>query len=653
MSKSYLAEAFEELELVDDDKLTGTFDFDKKGAEDLKKFMEDDTFNDFETVIDPEAETEEDLQDSYIGMGILGCDICHSMIYKPVEEIVIDEETQMANVGECCPYCYERDGFKIIGKVAPFEDISVEVEKTEDGEEVPEPTVKVNGKDVPVEEAPAKEEEALTAEQKYPVQSPIHENVNCKVVKSKRKAGAIKESVVPMMEEDKPAATSIEDAQKWVDYDMKRYGKISERTNKLVKKAGFQIIKDDHGDYEVAAGKFESYEEKQVKDGHENIDDVKADIKDDHADELEEGCKVEEELSNSEKLFRAFPELREPIKESVTTSDVMSTEEFLDWHDNKVNPKKDFSKLKQIYNIFQLNGCSEDADVDVCYDACDDKQKREITDIILTESFKKSNLTEGMEDILPLDDFLHFYDSELLHKKDEDKIKLQLDRIFAREGCPEDVYADECYEMISDKAKAKISKIVKEYRKSNLTEGMEDISITTDDQVIKVKATPREDKETIVPVEPKEIEAAQPEAEEPADSGEEELMDIELDEIDETSFDELGESYLKKVYDNVNSFKTVNGSLDANNRLVLEGVIEFKSGKKAKTNFIFEAKEITRKGKIKFIGENVNLSKNKRAFTLTGSTENKNLICEQFNYNYLAKDEKSGASKRLYGTIRK
>ena len=48
-----------------------------------------------------------------------------------------------------------------------------------------------------------------------------------------------------------------------------------------------------------------------------------------------------------------------------------------------------------------------------------------------------------------------------------------------------------------------------------------------------------------------------------------------------------------------------------------------------------------------------NLSKNKKAFTLAGSTKNGKLICEQFNYNYLAKDEKSGASKRLYGTIRR
>lgn len=68
-----------------------------------------------------------------------------------------------------------------------------------------------------------------------------------------------------LKEEDKPAATSIDDAQKWVDYDMKRYGKISEKTNDLVKKAGFQIIKDDHGDYEVAAGKYdESLNEETV-----------------------------------------------------------------------------------------------------------------------------------------------------------------------------------------------------------------------------------------------------------------------------------------------------------------------------------------------------------------------------------------------------
>lgn len=55
----------------------------------------------------------------------------------------------------------------------------------------------------------------------------------------------------------KSAALSIEDAQKWVDFDMERYARISKRTNDLVKKAGFQIVKDDHGDYEVIAGDYE------------------------------------------------------------------------------------------------------------------------------------------------------------------------------------------------------------------------------------------------------------------------------------------------------------------------------------------------------------------------------------------------------------
>lgn len=53
------------------------------------------------------------------------------------------------------------------------------------------------------------------------------------------------------------AENEIDNYQKWVDFDMKRYGKISNRTQQMVKKAGYQILKDDHGDYEVAAGHFE------------------------------------------------------------------------------------------------------------------------------------------------------------------------------------------------------------------------------------------------------------------------------------------------------------------------------------------------------------------------------------------------------------
>lgn len=60
------------------------------------------------------------------------------------------------------------------------------------------------------------------------------------------------------LDEDKGSLDNeIDRYQRWVDFDMSRYGKISERTQQMVNKAGYQILKDDHGDYEVAAGHFE------------------------------------------------------------------------------------------------------------------------------------------------------------------------------------------------------------------------------------------------------------------------------------------------------------------------------------------------------------------------------------------------------------
>lgn len=41
--------------------------------------------------------------------------------------------------------------------------------------------------------------------------------------------------------------------QMWVDYDMKRYGDVSEKTMNEIKKAGLTIVKDKYGDYEVIA----------------------------------------------------------------------------------------------------------------------------------------------------------------------------------------------------------------------------------------------------------------------------------------------------------------------------------------------------------------------------------------------------------------
>ena len=211
-----------------------------------------------------------------------------------------------------------------------------------------------------------------------------------------------------------------------------------------------------------------------------------------------------------------------------------------------------------------------------------------------------------------------------------------------------------------------------------LTESVDNIQITTDSDVanidlngsdtVNVSISPKDgggdeefvgditDEPTIQPLDDEtqeEIETNSEEKEQPEDeeSSGEETTEEEVDEFDETDFDELGESYLKSVYNNVDSFKTTGGYLDKD-RIKLEGIISFKSGKKAKTSFVFEGYSKTSRGKYKMIGENLQLTNRKNAFILTGSIKNRKLCLESLTYRYSAKDAKSGKSVRVYGTKR-
>lgn len=459
---NYISEAFQALNLMESEQFT----FDKKGSLQLGNFLEDDTFDDFETVIDPEAHDEEEIKDSYIDMVILGCDVCHSMIYKNQDEVEVDEELNLANVGECCPYCYTADGFKIIGKVAPY--VEIDVESNEDVE------VKVDGKTIESNPTGSEEvvDEEITPEQKYPIKSP----------------NGITESV----------------------------GKIDRNAIK----AKFAKAREGACDEEIE------------------------------------------------------PEQKYPVESPIAEAK----------QDKKILKKRQHMK----------DGANEEIE------AC---QKYPVESPI-----------------------------------------------------GEEVAPDQKYPVKSPVGTR------------GLKEGMEDISITTDDEIIKVKATPRVDKETIVPPTEEEIaEVEEPVAdvveepteevagevtEEPVAEGEEGMVDVDVEEVDETSFDELGESYLKKVYDNVAGYKTQDAKLRGN-QLIMEGVIEFTSGKKAITEFKFEAVDMYKDGKVRLVGLNENLSRNKKAFTLRGAMNGNKLMIETFNYNYSAKDIKTGKSKRLYGTVSK
>ena len=380
MSNS-LFEAFQALETLNEEVFNVTDD----GIAKLKEFEDGDSMEEMETIIDPLAETDEDLQASYLGKAILNCIICQSKIYKDPSEITISEDDSLVNVGEECPYCQSPDGFKVIGQVAEYN--PAESEETTD--EITD--VEIDDEPVEIEEEPKTREEIVEEEGSY---------------------DAMDESI---------------------------------RTRRGIRKAN--------------------------------------------------SMKENKEIAEDEKLEEDF---------------------------NKVDIETDTSKMTMTSD----------------------------------ENGKVTVTTEPIENAV------------------------------------EEVPA-----------------------------------------------------ETIAPVSTEvEAEIMDTPVEEP------EYQDFEIDEFDETEFDGLGEGYLKRVYENVESYKTTKGSVNGNT-LKLEGIISFKSGKQAKTNFVFESKTVTKSGKLKLIGENQQFAKGKKSFTLTGKVDGKKLIAEGLTYNYRAKDAKTGASKRLYGTV--
>lgn len=175
----------------------------------------------------------------------------------------------------------------------------------------------------------------------------------------------------------------------------------------------------------------------------------------------------------------------------------------------------------------------------------------------------------------------------------------------------------------------------------NLTEDIENLTLETDEEKITITSEEKDDEED---------EDDKDEMIKPVDSEtEEKFKDINIDEFDEESFDELGESYLKNVYENVKSYKTESGKF-LGNKLMLEGVITFKSGKQGKTRFMFESKSINSNGDILFEGFNKQFAKGPKAFKLIGKAEGSKYVVESLKYNYKVTDS-NGKSRRIYNTV--
>lgn len=183
-----------------------------------------------------------------------------------------------------------------------------------------------------------------------------------------------------------------------------------------------------------------------------------------------------------------------------------------------------------------------------------------------------------------------------------------------------------------------------------LTEDVNRVQVEADDKVVTVDTHDDEVNVSVLdaaedcsedePCEPK------PEAIEPlTDEEQEEIVapaenleaddddvDFDMDELDDEAAGEVVESYLKNVYENVDSFDLKAASI-TDDHMLIEGLIKFNSGKEVNTGFLFTPDRVEN-NRIRLYGINEHFSKEPRSFTLVGCVENKKFIPESLSYNY-------------------
>ena len=582
----YLAEAFKALDDVEDVMPClheEMFTVDSDGLSELADFeVESEKSEDKKRVIDPEAKNEEELKSSYVGKVIIDCNQCHSKIYKDKEDIVIDGDD--ANKEEECPYCFATEGFKVVGEVAPYTETKVDVE--------------VEDKDTMTEGVRRRHRAAKKMGKK------VVEEFN-----GSYHTWSIIEDLV-----DRAALIYKEQA----DPD------ISEAVMQAIDEG--LIYNDDILELAGAYG---------VIDYGELVDKFIDDLSGDMTTHLELILAGEDD------------ELKEAVKGRVNERRSRVNEAFYRGNARHKGKLTESDRIRRrgidstSYNRKRLSGrVRKDLDIDEKKSdnprRHDDNEKRARRVDRKVNYLKERKFDEDLGDDVAKYQRWVDYDMKR-YGKISDKTKSYLDRA-GLEVVKDD--HDE-YEVIA--------------KDEGLSESLNEVEVKTDTDKIKISSeTITKDDEMAIPVtdDTKDEIIAGGEEDDTsdeiaADDEEEDTVD-DIEEFDEESFDELSESYLKKVYSNVDGYKTSNVSFNKSG-LCVEGIISFKSGNKKNTQFIFESRD---NGK-RFVGENKQITRGKKAFTVKGSIKDGKFITESFNYRYSAINPQTGKSENLYETLKR
>lgn len=531
MAFDYINDAFKKLELLDEE----LFNLSADNTQDLEDFMDSSDEENVVNVIDPEATTEEELEDSYVGKVILTCNVCHSHMFNNKEDINIAEDGNV-NVEVECPYCRESEGYSIAGEVTEF---------------------------VPAEEENPSEEEPVATE--TPAEETTDEPLT-EAVGGMLAGGAAGNIVGGAVGKNIGKGTG---AAVGAAIGGATGGPIGAGVGAAVGKtiggvAGKSIGK---GVGTVAGGAI----------GNKLQDNAKKEEVDEHSGDLDEnlGGVVAGGLIGS-----AVAGPLGGIAGAAAGSAIQNKlkKEEIDEQPEDLDEKLGGAIAGGLLGTAVAGPAGGIAGAAVGSAIQNKLKNEEVDDENIPLRMSRATKRTMQEDFKEVS--ITTEDQHLEMSSDENgKVTVTTEPVVSEEHV--DVIAP-----ISDETESEIL--------SNNSEVIED---PVDDE-----------------------------------------FDFEFDEMDEESMNELGESYLKRVYENVESFRMTDVS-STDSSLIVEGVIKFTSGNTKKTGFIFEAKDAHTDGRVRFTGSNKQLTESADAFSLTGRMTDKKLVVESLKYNYTVNGE--------------
>lgn len=637
MSKIF-TEAFKALDALNED----VFEInDTDGVDRLKAFMDGDEADDTIDIIDPDAETEEELKDDYIGKVILDCVVCHSKIYKDKEDITIEEDSDVVNEGEECPYCYALDGFKVVGVVAPFKPHDEEEEETE--VEVEDEAVDEGKKPMTESYEEVDEIESLATGEVFTVFGGGFNTRDALV--SVYDAGGKKTRI---------AMEDVIDDYKWrKDGEVIHEPKpIDESKNSVSRKP----VTESCGKKPVNEAPM--YDLAPTTDPRKSFYGKAKVVTDD---------KGGEQLYSYNTLVAEMKDGKPVVYGTYSMTTLRHIKEWLKGHGFKAENAK---QIMADYGADLEESLGDDIGEYQKWVDYDMKRYGKVSDIT-ERRIKKAGLTlvkdqygdyeviaherihedvgEGNPFAELRSNMIEFPSGDYVYVGYEDGkmfagsatnvgIIHEVELDYDHDKSVDDNLHD-LYDAVSEKHPEFLEETEALHEGVEVKADEDTVKVETDEATVTVEKKCDGCEEVIEPV-PVDVQDAI------ADENE---VDVEVDDFDEEAFDELGEGYLKKVYENVDSYKTT-GVRTTDGKLVLEGVITFASGNKKNTKFVFESKSITKDGKVTFLGENAHICKGKKAFSIVGTLTEGVMKTNKFGYDYTAKNGK-GKATRIHGTI--